>query len=164
MPKRDARITLLLKQADQSFNRRSWHGTNLRGALRNVTAQEAVWRPGSGRRNIWEYLLHSAYYTYAVARVLEDAKERGTFPRKPSGWPRLPGVPDQKAWAADVRLLEEQYQRFRAALENLDPRKLDQKRGKWTYAEHAFGLANHDLYHAGQIQLLKRLLRANRKT
>ena len=33
-------------------------------------------------------------------------------------------------------------------------------RSRWSNAAHIYGIASHDLYHAGQIQLLKRLYRS----
>jgi len=45
---------LLLQVIDQAYDRKSWHGANLRGSIRGVEAATAVWRPGEGRHNIWE--------------------------------------------------------------------------------------------------------------
>ena len=45
---------------DEAFDKKSWHGPNLRGSLRGVTAQQAAWRPGPDRHNIWELALHAA--------------------------------------------------------------------------------------------------------
>ena len=52
---------MLLDSLDEAFDRKSWHGPNLRGAIRGVTAAQAVWRPAGDRHNIWELTLHAAY-------------------------------------------------------------------------------------------------------
>ena len=39
----------LVRMLDQAYNRKSWHGTNLRGAIRGLSAREAAWRPAAGR-------------------------------------------------------------------------------------------------------------------
>jgi uncharacterized damage-inducible protein DinB len=64
-----------------------------------------------------------------------------------------------EAWRADVALLERTHRTLRDAIADLDPRELDRQplKGKTTRRVLITGVAAHDLYHAGQIQLLKRL-------
>ena len=69
-PARNGQVGLLLGLIDEAFDKRAWHGTNLRGALRGIDARQASWRPGPGRHNIWELALHAAYWKYAVRRRL----------------------------------------------------------------------------------------------
>ena len=61
-------IDLLLTQMDQAYNRRSWHGTNLRGSIRGLEPEQAVWRPAPRRHNIQELVVHAAYWKYACWR------------------------------------------------------------------------------------------------
>jgi hypothetical protein len=158
----DVRIELLLEILDQAFDRKGWHGTTLRGALRGLTPVEALWRPGAGRHNIWELTVHAAYWKYAVRRRLAgDAM--GSFPRKPSNWPTVPDTPDAAAWKQDVRLLEGEHQLLWQTVAGLKPSRLDERspQGVWTNAEEIHGIAAHDLYHTGQIQLIKKLMGGN---
>jgi len=150
---------LLLDTVDQAFDRRSWHGTNLRGSIRGVSVAEALWRPAAGRHNVWEIVLHAAYWKYAVHRRLTGAGKRGSFPRGPSNWPALPERPDRTAWRADVALLEATHARLREAVAAQAAAALGRRRGAWRTLDVITGIAAHDLYHAGQIQLLKRLQR-----
>jgi hypothetical protein len=60
----DSQITLLLGGLAEAFHKKSWHGPNLRNALRGVTVKQAVWRPGVDRHNIWELAVHAAYWKY----------------------------------------------------------------------------------------------------
>lgn len=163
MTRSDPRLPLLLTILDQAFDAKAWHGTPLLGALRGLTPRDALWRPGPGRHNIWEVVLHTAYWKHAVWRRLTGAK-RGAFPRGPSNWPRLPARPDLAAWRADVALLKERHRMLRQVVRGLSPSRLDAPtpRGTWTNADQIHGIAAHDLYHAGQIQLLKRLRKAGR--
>ncbi|MGH7129787.1 MAG: DinB family protein [Planctomycetaceae bacterium] len=149
---------LLIRILDEAFDRAGWHGPTLLNALRGVSAADAVWRPAPERHSIWELALHTAYWKYVVRRRLIGAP-RGSFPRKPSNFPALPESPDDAAWAADVALLREEHQRLREAITTFPPLALDTKpaKSKWTNAAHIYGVAAHDVYHAGQIQLLKRL-------
>lgn len=146
-------ILILLEIIDQAYNRRSWHGTNLRGSLRNVTAQEAAWRPEPGRHNIWELVVHAAYWKYVVHRRLAG-QSVGSFAVKGSNWfPRPLVESTDSAWKKDVRLLDDIHRSLRTAISNLKPKALSRNRFLIP------GIAAHDLYHAGQIQLLKRLVR-----
>jgi len=157
---RDRRIALLLEVLDQAFDHRAWHGTALAGAIRGLSHRDALWRPGAGRHNIWEIVLHTAYWKYIVRRRL--TRDRGLmFPRAGSNWPRLPAPADAAAWKRDVALLREQHRLLRAVIARLPPSRLRARgwRSRWSNAEHIYGIASHDLYHAGQIQLLKRLRR-----
>jgi DinB superfamily len=150
---------MLLEVMDQAFDQKSWHGTTLRGSLRGLTSAEARWRPGAGRHNIWELALHTAYWKYAVRRRLAgDAV--GSFERKPSNWPAIPDRPDKRAWKRDIAFLDEEHRKLRAVVAGLRPVELKRRspRGVWTYAQEIHGVAAHDLYHTGQIQLIKRLL------
>jgi len=156
----DPRIELLLEVMDQAFDRRGWHGTTLRGSLRGVTPAEALWRPARGRHNIWELAVHAAYWKYAVRRRLAgDAA--GSFARKPSDWPEVPTTPDARAWKLDIRLLEAEHRLLREVVRAMPPAKLERRspQGVWTNAEEIHGVAAHDLYHTGQIQLIKKLMR-----
>lgn len=149
---------LLLLDLDYAFEKAAWHGTTLRGALRGLTVEEAVWRPAPDRHNIWEELLHCAYWKYIACRHLApDAPPR--FPRSPSDWPRISAEPDAALLRADVALLREQHARLRAAVAAFPPARLGSRPTKKgpTYAQLILGIAAHDLYHTGQIQLTKRL-------
>jgi hypothetical protein len=150
-------IKTLVEVLDRGYNRRSWHGTNLRGSIRGLTAAQAAWRPGRGRHNIWEIVVHAAYWKYAVWRRL-SGEPRGSFPLKGSNWfPRDLG--SEEAWKEDIALLDRTHRALRAAIEGLPARKLSQRAAGQTVSsfELIAGIAAHDLYHAGQIQLIKRL-------
>lgn len=152
----------LLASLDEAFDRRSWHGTNLRGAIRRLTPQVAARRPGRDRHNIWELIVHAAYWKYAVRRRLTGAK-RGSFPLAGSNfWPRAGG--GTADLARDVALLVDQHRCLRAAVAAFPPRRWGERApgSPFTYAALVRGAAAHDLYHAGQIQLLKRLATAVR--
>lgn len=156
----DARLRLLLEVFDQAYAAPSWHGTPLKGTIRGVTPRQALWRPAPGRHCIWELVLHTAYWKYIVRRrLLRDPAM--TFPRDGANFPALPARPDAAAWKRDRALLDEQHAQLRRAIAQLDPAQLERRgwRSKWRTRQEIYGIASHDLYHAGQIQLLKRLNR-----
>ena len=92
---------LVLALLDEAYEKKTWHGPNLRQSLKAVSAKQAARRPGPGRHNIWEVMLHAAYWKYAVRRRIEGGK-RGSFVLKGSNFsrgrkkakpPKPPGTP-----------------------------------------------------------------------
>src|SRR5215467_7551195 len=98
----------LLDALDEAFHKKSWHGPNLRQAVRGVTPEQAAWRPQGDRHNIWELAVHAAYWKYVVRRKLTGEK-RGSFALKGSNWFARPAERGagrgEAAWRADVALL-----------------------------------------------------------
>jgi len=161
-----SRVDELLAWIDEGFDRKAWHGPTLRGALRGVTAGDAAWRPGPGRHNIWEIAVHAAYWKYTVTARLTGGP-RGRFPLKGSNWFVRPepaagrGTDLTVAWRHDLALLDDEHRRLREVVAALEPAGLDAPApgSAYTRAYLVRGVASHDLYHAGQVQLLKRLAR-----
>lgn len=156
-------IEHLLGLLDEAYNRAAWHGPNLRGSIRGVTSRQAAMRPKVGRHNIWEIVVHAAYWKYRVrARLLGE--KRGSFSLPGSNWYERPIDRREKAWGADVGLLESEHRKLREAVASFPADKLDQRApGSKNPARRLIaGIAFHDVYHAGQIQLIKRLLRTKK--
>lgn len=160
-------VALALAALDEAFDRKAWHGPNLRGTTRRLDARTAAWRPAPGRHNAWELVVHAAYWKYAVRRRLTGEK-RGSFPLEGSNWftrpaPGAGGL--EGAWRADLALLDQEHRKLRAVVAALPPRSLAtlSPGSRNTLRRLVFGAALHDVYHAGQIQLLKRLAGADRK-
>jgi hypothetical protein len=145
---------LLLRLLDEAYKKKTWHGPNLRQAIRGVSAKQAAWRPGPGRHNVWEVTLHAAYWKYAVRRRIEGGK-RGSFALKGRNFFPRPekGKASEAAWRADKELLDREHRALRRALE----RVLGTPRGT-RFLRQIYGVALHDVYHAGQIRLLRRLM------
>lgn len=153
-------IEILLTSIDQAFDRRSWHGTNLRGSIRGVDLETAAWRPAPARHNIWEIVVHAAYWKYVVKRRL-TGERRGSFPLKGSNFLKrpTPGEDRPALWKSDLALLTSVHVELRDAISKLKPADLNKPAhgGTETVLFLVTGVAAHDLYHAGQIQMIKRL-------
>ena len=127
----------LLAALDRAYDLKSWHGPNLKGSLRGVSPAVAFFRAGPERHSIYDLVLHAAYWKYTVRREKE------------------------------VRALEREHRELREVVEDLPEAAFRARLGRWTSEAMISGVAAHDLYHAGQIQLLKRLTverRAKRTT
>jgi hypothetical protein len=153
-------IEHLLGLLDEAYKGPAWHGPNLRGSIRRLTSREAARRPKPGRHNIWEIVVHAAYWKYVVRRRLLGEK-RGSFSYPGSNWFDRPMDRTEKAWKADASLLDREHQQLKAAVSALQSEDLDRSsQGSKTLARRLIaGIALHDVYHAGQIQLIKKLLR-----
>ena len=145
----EPQIQLLLEVIDHSYNKPGWHGPNLSNSFRGMTAKAAA-RSVYGRKSVWQQVLHAAYWKQ---RVLNKIVGTQRFPRPGSNWPKLPQAFSERAWKDDIALLNEIHEKLRNAVTLLDPDKLDPKLRKMIY-----GAAAHDVYHAGQIRLLRKLL------
>jgi hypothetical protein len=159
MARPDSALEPYLALLEEAFVRKAWHGPNLRGSLRGLTAAQAAWRPARGRHNIWELTVHAAYWKYAVRRALTGEK-RGAFRFPGSNWFPRPGKDrSDAAWKREVGALVDEHRRLREAVSRLRARDLRARPpgSTFTRARLVQGAAAHDLYHAGQIQLLKTL-------
>jgi hypothetical protein len=145
---------LVLQLLDEAYEKRTWSGPNLRQSLRGVSATQAAWRPGAKRHNIWELTLHAAYWKYAVRRRLEGGK-RGGFLLEGSNFFQRPKNEHrgEVAWAADRNLLDREHRALRTAVATA----LRAGRAR-KFLPLIYGICFHDVYHAGQIRLLRRLM------
>jgi len=158
MPSRPrSNISFLLDLLTEAYEKKTWHGPNLRQSLQGVSAKDAAWRPGPGLHNIWELALHSAYWKYAVWRRILNGP-RGSFVLKGSNWFTSPESHTEAAWRRDRKLLEDTHRKLYATI--ADPRnaRVIEKQTRMI-----FGVAFHDVYHAGQIRLLRRMQQKRRK-
>jgi len=156
----DPRLREILNLLDPPSGKRLWYGgATVAGCLRGVTPEQAAWKPGAKRHSVWELTVHVAYWKYAVRRNLEDLPQ-GSFPRSPANWPAVPDPADAAQWKADRALLRSEHILLVNAARALDPRRLDEAApgsGNFRLVDLLFGVVSHDLYHVGQIQVLKRL-------
>jgi len=150
---------VLLHALDEAYDQPAWHGTTLKGALRGVTARQASWRPARASHNIRELVLHAAYWKERVRHRLTGKAE--PFPHPGSNWFERPGG-GEKAWKEDRELLDRVHRRLRRAVASLPATRLTTKlpgSRRRTALREVAGIALHDVYHTGQIQLLKVLQR-----
>ena len=161
MKTRHAGDEMLLRLLEESYDKPAWHGPNLRGSLRGLTALEAAWKPASARHSIWELALHCAYWEYAVERKLAGGK-RGSFPRKPSNFPAVPPEGGAREWKLDLELLDQGHARLLRTVEEACARLAPASEAGQRARRLIRGAASHNVYHAGQIRLLIRMSGAKR--
>jgi uncharacterized damage-inducible protein DinB len=157
-PSTSGDLSLLLRIIAESYERKAWHGPNLKGSIRGLSAAQAAWRPAPPRRSIAENVVHCAYWKYAVRRRLNGEK-RGSFSLKGSNWFAISNSLGEADWYEYVALLDREHRALRETVASFPPRRLElyPKGGKVRFITQIYGIAMHDVYHTGQIQLLKRL-------
>ena len=115
-----AEVRMLLELLDQGYDRKAWHGPNLKGSIRRLSAAQAAWRPQPGRHSIAEQVVHAAYWKYAARRRLRGDK-RGSFALKGSNWFPAPDRLSDPEWREYTRLLDAEHKALRATVAELPP-------------------------------------------
>jgi len=148
------RIISLLKEI---YYGEAWHGPALKELLKDVTAEQAKEKPIQGFHSIWELVLHISTWTEVAEKRVKGEK--------------VPQVTSEKDWPSNADRTEEGWKK---ALKNLDfhQKKLLQSLEKTKDARLSekvkksgsrldtllYGTINHEMYHAGQIGALKKLI------
>jgi len=145
------RITDQLKRA---FEGEAWHGPSVLEIIENISSQQAAARPFDGIHSIWEIVLHIAAWERAVLRRLNG--DRAQLPTE-EDWPAVTATTDE-AWEQTRQALNQGHDDLRDAIASLDESRLDQPiiEGLSSVYVTLHGIVQHDLYHAGQIAILKK--------
>ena len=148
--------SVLLDQLESVYHGKAWHGPTLRGSLRGITAQEASQTLTQSGHSIADIALHCAYWKYSVRRRLLQSP-RGSFPWKGSNWFTLPRPLSEEEWKRILHALDEEHEALRLAIESFPEATLGQvpKGSRYCYYQLIQGIAAHDVFHAGQVRLLK---------
>lgn len=156
MPQVPSINSVLLDQLESVYHGTAWHGPTLRGALRGLSAQEASDTKTSAGHSIADIALHCAYWKYSVRRRLLKSP-KGSFPWKGSNWFTLPDPLSDEEWKRILATLDQEHEALRQAVETFPETQLARipKGSKYNYHQLIQGIAAHDVFHAGQVRLLK---------
>jgi uncharacterized damage-inducible protein DinB len=150
-PSESARIADQLRRA---FEGEAWHGPAVLELLSDVDAPTAAAKPLAGAHSIWELLLHIQAWDAAALRRIggERCQPAGlqNFPRPPK--------PTEAAWRKAVAQAKRTHDRLVRTVAALsDDRLRDRVPGKrYAFYHMLHGVVQHELYHAGQIAILKK--------
>ena len=151
MKSEGARIADQLRRA---FDGSAWHGPALLELLSDVDAATAAAKPVPEAHSIWELLLHIAVWDDAGLRRLSGKKWQ------PTGLANFPRVtkPTEAAWRKAVTATKRTHDRLVRTVAALpDSRLRERCPGKrYDFYHLLHGIAQHELYHAGQIAILKK--------
>jgi len=149
-------IEFIGDQLQRAYAGKAWHGPSLQELLTGVTTEQALARPISGGHSIWELTMHIGVWMSAARRRLAGDPAKLT-PQE--DWPLVDGgSPD--AWRQTLDALENEHHQLRATICSLPESSLENqapgKNHSLVFMLH--GVIQHNLYHAGQIGLLKKAL------
>lgn len=147
-------IHRILDQMDRAYSGDAWHGPSLVAVLDGVSAEDASTHPVSGAHSVWEIVNHVAAWHSIVEKRLNGETVEVTVERD---WPPVWEVSDV-AWRRALENLGESRARLRAAVERLQNELLDEKPATGQDSRYVIlhGVIQHDLYHGGQIAILKK--------
>jgi uncharacterized damage-inducible protein DinB len=147
----------------------AWHGPSVLDALEGVTASMAAAHPVPGAHSIWELVLHIAAWRGEVVRRINGAEAADPVE---GDWPPVP-EPTETNWSAALDRLQRSHEDVVVAVRSMPRAQLDERVKDdrdsalgpgLSFYTTVHGLVHHDVYHSGQISLLKRALQgeANR--
>ncbi len=148
-------IERIVDQLQKAIGGRAWHGPPLMPLLSDVDAQQAVARPLKERHTIWELVLHINAWRDKVRRVL-GGEEMESLPEE-EDWPPVDDT-SEEAWEKTVEELKRVHEVLIEAVSGFSEDRLDETvpGASYTFYNMLHGLVQHDLYHAGQIAILKK--------
>ncbi|MEX2283244.1 MAG: DinB family protein [Gemmatimonadota bacterium] len=148
-------IERLIRQLQNTYHGPSWHGPTLKELLADVTAGQAEKKGIRNAHSIWEIVLHAAAWKRAVERRLEGA---ATSLQGEEDWPPVEHS-SESAWRTALDDLDTAHDALVGRVRQLAPTELDRFAPAQKVSLYAtiHGVIQHDIYHAGQIALLKKL-------
>lgn len=148
-------IERIVDQMERAFEGDAWHGSSISEILSDVSADQALARPIEAAHSIWEIVLHSSVWQRTVRERLQG-RPIETLPDDVD-WPPI-ADPSPVSWAEAMMELRSEYELLREeALQWMGRNLSETTEGqRYTVYEMLHGVIQHNLYHAGQIALLKR--------
>jgi DinB superfamily len=143
----------LARIAQEGLAEQAWHGPSLKQAIAGVDNELALWRPAAGWHNIAEIALHHAFYVHSVRGRIGDGA--GPFVAAEE-WVVLPN-PSGPSWTEVGLELAQQQRNLEALLEEIAARRRPAVKPEQEVFESILGITCHAVYHAGQIQLIRKL-------
>ena len=140
---------------DEGYGPGAWYGSDLRSAVSEVRAEDAFTRPATGRHNIAEIALHHAYWAEQIAAKLTGGAA-AAFPLEGEDWFEL-SDDARLSWSAITAALEASQQRLSQAVSEIAGGARTSPLGEAELFDLVLGITGHAAYHAGQIQLIKKL-------
>ncbi len=147
-------------QFRRAFEGEAWHGPSVLALLNGVTAQQAAAHPIPGAHSIWELTLHIAAWERACLRRLNGDPAQLT---DAEDWEPVNDTSDA-AWETTKQHLIDNHRELLDAISRVDESRLNES----IYVDPNIpfssvyvtlhGVVQHDLYHAGQIAIVKKAL------
>lgn len=146
---------LLTRVLDEGYGPGAWHGADLKAALTDVSPELAFWRPAPGRHNIAEVAIHHAYCARSVRGQLSGVAPE-SFVLEGEDWFELSDS-TRLTWPRIQCTVEGEQGKLAAVVADIAAERAQSKLSDAERFNLVLGITCHAIYHAGQVQLLKRL-------
>ncbi len=149
-------VERIVDQLRRAYEGEAWHGPPLKEILAGITAEQAARRVVPNAHTVWELALHIAAWESIVRRRLAGEAVEATLEQD---WPPVRDT-SEAAWKKALADLEHGHLQLRQSIAALNDDQLKNKAPGKDYSLYGMlhGVIQHDLYHAGQIALLKKAL------
>lgn len=153
-------LKALIHQFKFVFDRSPWYGESVMTKLAGITAEEAFYKPKPEVHSIYEVVQHMLAWRIYALHILEGDLEYDIEVNSHKDWSVLPQA-SQEAWADLVASLKSNQTHLLRKLAEADDELLTETvpRREFTYDHMLQGIIHHDIYHLGQIALLKKLIK-----
>jgi len=150
-----AAIGIESRVLNEGYGASAWHGADLKAAIADVTPALAFWRPAEGRHNIAEVALHHAYCVRAV-RAQNSGRPAEPFILRGEDWFE---AADETAitWEKIQATMNAEQERLGALVAEIEAGQTTSPLTDGGRFDLVLGITCHAIYHAGQMQLIKRL-------
>ena len=147
-------VERILDQLKCAFEGNAWHGPAVEEVLADVTAEQAASKPLSNAHSIWELTLHIAAWEGAGTQRLRGLRAQ-LSPEE--DYPLITDT-SEAAWQEARNHLRRTHDEFFQEISRLQDSQLDEPiiEGMSSTYRTLHGIIQHDLYHAGQIAILKK--------
>jgi uncharacterized damage-inducible protein DinB len=151
-------IERILDQLKRAYEANAWHGPSVREVLAGITAAQAHARPLANAHSIYELVRHIAVWEDVGRRRLTGDRAQIEI-SSPEDWPP-PDDTSEAAWEQAQAALDRGHQALVEAITRVPESRLDEPvfEGMSSVYVTLHGVIQHDLYHAGQMALLKKAL------
>jgi len=146
--------SVLARTLEEGYGPGAWHGPDLRAALQDVESELAYWKPTPARHSIAEIAVHHAYHLHNVHSQL-TGQPASPFLLAGDDWFALPSASDL-SWSQIQALVESGQKRVSDTVHAIAQGRIASPLGEAEQFDLVLGITSHAIYHAGQIQLLKR--------
>ena len=158
-----SKIQRIVDQLQRAFDGDAWSGPSLGATLQGLSAEQAATQVLPTAHSIWGIVLHLTTWICTVQQRIQE--DRLIEVSDATDWPAVPPTADAAAWQQALAALRQAHAELLTAVAELPAADLDRHLGSSrdrpqgagvSYYVMLHGLAQHNLYHAGQIGLLRK--------
>ena len=139
----------------------TWHGQSVTEVLQNISVEAAAANPIADHHSIWDYVLHIVNWRVFAIRNLKEETPYIVDLNTDLDWTPITDF-SEEAWKSALEKFQQSAVELEEGIRAMDENQLFEKvpgsKHNWYVTLH--GVIQHDIYHSGQIMLLKKMLKS----